>query len=319
VVAAAQDNKSKPADVKVSSGERDAAAKIEKATGTEAKLQAASAFIKKYPTSTLRPQIAKSIADEIANAQDNQLKTSLAQTYLDIFNAPTEADYISGPLMEAYLVSGHAAEAFKMAPAWFEKHPDDVDTYRRLAIVGSNAAITGDSQFVPQARQYGVKALELIEADKKPASADAASWADYKTKMLPGLYREVGILSLRTGDKADGRARLEKAITLGTNDPSAYAIIGQMSEDDYTNLVNQYKLTSAGPARDAAFKKAQDQLDKVIDLYAHAVALAEGHPEYDSLRTQLMPPLTDYYKFRHNNSDAGLQQLIDKYKKPAAQ
>jgi len=29
---------------------------------------------------------------------------------------------------------------------------------------------------------------------------------------------------------------------------------------------------------------------------------------------QLTTDLTDYYKFRHNNSTEGLQQLIDKYK-----
>src|SRR5437868_13633330 len=95
VAASAQDNKAKPADVKVSSGERDAAAKIEKATGTEAKLQTAAAFVKKYPTSTLRPQIAKSIAAEIAATTDAQTKISLAQAYLDIFNQPEENQYVS--------------------------------------------------------------------------------------------------------------------------------------------------------------------------------------------------------------------------------
>ena len=30
-----------------------------------------------------------------------------------------------------------------------------------------------------------------------------------------------------------------------------------------------------------------------------------------------MQPLTAYYKYRHNGSTDGMQQLIDKYKKPA--
>ena len=65
VAASAQDNKSKPADAKVSGGERDAAAKIDKAKGAEAKLQAGVEFVKKYPTSTLRPQVAKGVAAEV--------------------------------------------------------------------------------------------------------------------------------------------------------------------------------------------------------------------------------------------------------------
>src|ERR1044072_2813525 len=103
--AAAQGDKSKQADVKVSGGERDAAAKIDKAQGPEAKMQAAAEFVKKYPKRALRPQAeegwepaadlvkkhpkgalraqdARAVAREIANAQDNQWKISLAETCL---------------------------------------------------------------------------------------------------------------------------------------------------------------------------------------------------------------------------------------------
>jgi hypothetical protein len=322
--ASAQDNKSTQAsDAKVSSGERDAAEKINKAKGGEAKLQAAAEFIKKYPKSSMRPRIAEAIANEISATPEAELKISLSRTYLDFFNQPAEADYINGTLLRALLdtdkSASNAAEIFKLAPAWLDKHPEDVDTLRRLAVTGSNAAIAGNNAYVAQAQQYGAKAIELIEADKKPEAVDAAQWAEYKSKQLPGLYREAGILALRSGDKAAGRARLEKAITLNTPDPSVYAIVGQMADEDYTTYVNEYKAAPAGAARDAALKKAQAQLDKVIDLYAQSVALTEGHAEYDQLRGQVMPALEEYYKFRHNNSSDGLQQLIDKFKKPATQ
>jgi hypothetical protein len=304
-------------DAKISGAEREAAEKINKAKGAEAKLQAASEFLKKYPKSTLRPRIAEAVSGEILSTQDAAQKAALIETYVVFFNEPAETDPVSGPLLAAYIDANRPADAFKTAPAWFGKHPDDVDNMRRLAIVGSNAAITGDDAYVKDALKYGQLAVELIEGDKRPASIDAAQWVEYKTKFLPGLYREVGVLSLRAGDNAGGRTRLEKAIALGTDDPSTYAIIGQMNDEEYVNLVNAYKAAPAGPARDAALKKAQEQLDKVIDLYAHAVALSTGRAEYDNLRSQVMPALTDYYKFRHNNSDAGLQQLLDKYKKTA--
>lgn len=309
--AAAQD------DSKISGGEREAAEKINKAKNTEAKLQAASEFIKKYPKSTLRPRIAEAVSNEILATQDAAQKAALIETFVSFFKDPAEADRVNGPLMAAYIDANRPSDAFKFAPAYFGKHADDVDSMRRLAIVGSNAAIAGDDAYVKDALKYGVQAVEMIEGDKKPASVDAAQWADYKTKFLPGLYREVGVLALRTGDNAAARTRLEKAIALGTDDPATYAIVGQMNDEEYLQLVNAYKAAPAGAARDAALKKAQDQLDKVIDLYAHAVALSTGRAEYDNLRSQVAPALTDYYKFRHNNSDAGLQQLLDKYKKTA--
>jgi hypothetical protein len=315
VNAAAQAAPAAQDDSKISGAERDAAEKINKARGAEAKLQAASEFVKKYPKSTLRTRIAGAVSNEILATQDAAQKVALIETFMDFFKEPGEADLVSGPLLAAYIDANRSAEAFKFAPAWFGKHPDDVDNLRRLAIVGSNAAIAGDDAYVKDALKYGLQAVEMIEGDKRPASIDAPQWTEYKTKFLPGLYREVGVLSLRTGDDAGARARLEKAIARGTDDPSTYAIIGQMNDEEYVQLVNAYKAAPAGATRDAALKKAQDQLDKVIDLYAHAVGLSGGRPEFENLRSQVLPALTDYYKFRHNNSDAGLQQLVDKYKK----
>src|SRR5579885_991151 len=156
VAASAQDNKAKPAaDAKVSSGERDMAQKIEKAQGPEAKLQAAAAFVKKYPTSTMRPKVAQYVAGEIANAQDTQLKISLAQAYLDIFNQPEEASLVNDALLNAYINAGQADEAFKMGAARLAKNPEDLDLLRALAIVASNETIKGNNAFAAQGMQIG--------------------------------------------------------------------------------------------------------------------------------------------------------------------
>src|ERR1044072_8757367 len=84
----------KQAEAKVSGGGRDALAKIEKAKGAEAKLQAGADFVKKYPKSPLRPQVAKMVADEVAKTSEDQLKISLAETYLGFFNEPSEAGLV---------------------------------------------------------------------------------------------------------------------------------------------------------------------------------------------------------------------------------
>src|SRR3954471_7975753 len=132
MTAAAQDDKGKQADVKVSGGERDALTKIEKAKGAEAKLQAGADFVRKYPKSPLRPKVAQTVADEIAKTSDEQLKISLAETYLGFFNEPSEAALVNDALLNAYINAGHTAEAFKMGGARLAKSPDDVDLLRSL-------------------------------------------------------------------------------------------------------------------------------------------------------------------------------------------
>jgi hypothetical protein len=318
-VAAAQDNKAKQAEVKVSGGERDAAAKIDKAQGAEAKLQAGAEFVKKYPKSALRPQVAKKIADEIAGVQDNQLKISLAQTYLGFFNDPSEAALVNDALLNAYLTSGHADEAFKMGSEQLAKNPDDVYLLRSLAVVASNAALNGNNTYAAQGVQYGTKAIELLEADKKPAGTDDAKWAAYKAEALPALYRATGLIAYKTNDRAAAVSRLEKAVALGLNDPAIYFLLGDLNYDQYEQLAKQYQAMPPGPGRDAALKQVEAQMDKTIEAYARAIGLAEGNPQLKAAQDQVMQTLEGLYKYRHNGSTQGMQQVIDKYKKPATQ
>jgi hypothetical protein len=73
----------------------------------------------------------------------------------------------------------------------------------------------------------------------------------------------------------------------------------------------------AGSARDEQLKKVQALLDSLIDAYAHALALSEGNATLQQIREQYAQDLESYYKYRHNGSTDGMQQLIDKYKAPA--
>jgi hypothetical protein len=314
--AAAAQDKGKQAEVKVSSGERDAAAKITKATGTEAKLQAASAFVKKYPQSSLRQQIAKGLAAEVAATTDAQTKVSLAQTYLEIFNLPEEAQSVNASLLSAYINTGKTEEALKMGQGWLAQHPDDIQTMQNLTILASAEAIKGNSAFVAQGRQYGAKAISMLESDKVPEGADAAKWAEYKPTALVSLYRETGVLAYKAGDKAAALPLLEKAAALKSTDPGVYLLVSELNNDDYEMRAKEYQV--AAPAeKQAAFKKVEVALDKVIESYAQAVAMTEGNTQFQPVNAALKQDLERYYKFRHKNSTDGMQQLIDKYKKPA--
>jgi len=304
----------KQAEVKVSGGERDALTKIEKAKGAEARLQAGAEFVKKYPQSSLRPKVAQAVADEIAKTSDEQLKISLAETYLGFFNEPSEAALVNDALLNAYINAGKTEQAFKMGGARLAKSPDDVDLLRSLAVIASNETIKGNNEYAAQGQQYGAKAIELLESDKMPAGMDAAKWASYKAETLPALYRATGIISYKTNDKAAAITRLQKAADMKFSDPGVYLLLSELAYDQYDTLSKQYNVASAAD-KPAALAKAQAALDRVIETYAQAVGMTEGDPQYQQAHDALKEDATKFYKFRHNNSDAGLQQLFDKYKK----
>ncbi|HYJ45965.1 MAG TPA: hypothetical protein VEV81_05065 [Pyrinomonadaceae bacterium] len=186
-----------------------------------------------------------------------------------------------------------------------------------LAVTGIDEARRQNPKFAKQSQQYGVKAIELIEADKRPEGISVEQWNKNKAIWLPQLYQSLGLLSFMNGNSAEALPKLEKAAALNPNDPFSFVLLSNLKNEKYMAGAKQLQGTPAGPARAEAEKSLNAQLDEVIDLYAHAIGLMEGKAQYQPLREQLMPDLTNYYKFRHNNSTAGMQELINKYKQPA--
>jgi hypothetical protein len=48
----------------------------------------------------------------------------------------------------------------------------------------------------------------------------------------------------------------------------------------------------------------------MIDAYARAVALAGNDPQQQTAKNSWMNQLTNFWKFRHENSDAGLTEYL---------
>ena len=314
-----QPDKAKQEGPKLSGDEAKAATKVNTATDASAKLQAADEFVKKYPKSEVRGQVARHVAVHIGNVQDAGQRISLSEKFLTTFNAPDEADLVARTLLDAYLDVSRDADAFRAGAAWLQKNPDDVDVLRRLSVAAGNAAIKNNNDFVPQGRQYAAKAIELIEADKKPAAWEAAQWAEYKTKWLPAIYREAGVLAIRANDRAAAKANMEKAAALKSADPAVYLLLSDIGNQEYNEAAKAYQAMPAGAEKNARLKEIQGQLDRLIETYAQAVATLEGNAQYDQARQQMRQDLESYYKYRRGSTQ-GMQELIDKYKtKPAAQ
>ena len=282
-----------------------------------AKLKAAEALIKKYPKSVARSQVARSLTDEIAGVKDATQKIALAQEYQGVFKEPSEQQLIVPVLIDAYAGANRFDEVFSTGADFLTHNPDSLSVLIQLMSIGTDQAKQKNPKFVPQSLQYGSHAVELIETDKKPADMDDAGWKNYKTVVLPSLYQSMGILNLVKGDRAEAKARLEKAAAISPTDPFNYLLLAGILNEEYQEKGTRYKGMPAGPAKDAELKTVLAFLDQVIDAYAHTIAVAEGNAALQPIRQQYLQDLEAYYKYRHNNSTEGMQQLIDKYKAPA--
>ncbi|HSQ24913.1 MAG TPA: hypothetical protein VLN44_10890 [Pyrinomonadaceae bacterium] len=300
----------------VSPDEQNMAKAVMTAPDPAVQLKAAADFIKKYPKSTLRPRLARELAEKIDAATDPSQKVTGAQAYREIFKEPSEQELITPALIDGLVQSKRTDEAFTVGSEFVTRNPESLEVLIQLVSAGTTEAKNKNGKFVAQSLQYAATAIQLMEADKKPAWMDAAAWAKYKSDVLPGLHQSLGLLSLVKGDRAQSRASYTKAAELAPSDPFNYVMLAGIINDEYQASAKKYQSLPAGPAKDEELKKAQGLMDATIDAYAHAIALSEGNATLQPVRQQYLQDLEAYYKYRHSNSTAGMQELINKYKAP---
>ncbi len=288
---------------------------LEAARDVNAKFVAAEEFVKKYAASRARPQVAQYLANQVFGVTDPNQRLAAAQKYLALFTEPTEAKLVQPALIDAYVQLNRFDEAFDSGASYLANDAEDVQVRVLLAIAGAKLARGQNVKHIKASQEYGAKAIELLEADKKSATMDNDSWLKEKA-MLPTLYQQMGVMSLVEQNATGAQANLEKAAKLNPADPFNYALLGSITNSEYQSLAQTVRSLPDGKSKDEMFQKANALLDKVIEQYAHAVALATGKPQYQALRDQMMQDLATYYKYRHKNSDEGLQKYIDGYKLP---
>jgi hypothetical protein len=161
---------------------------------------------------------------------------------------------------------------------------------------------------------YSKKAIQLIEGSKAPES-----WAPFKSKeeTLAYLYNVVGRLTVKT-NPTEALNALIKSVQLETDlkkDPWNYYFIGASYESGpYATLSSDYKTKYAGKDETTESKLALENInqviDRMVDAYARAVALAGTDAKYQVNKKDWLEALSTWYKYRHNQSDAGLNEMI---------
>jgi tetratricopeptide (TPR) repeat protein len=206
------------------------------------------------------------------------------------------------------------AKAYGMAKQVLADNPDNVKVLIALGYEGVLASETRNESFNADAATYGRKAIQLIEAGKVPDS-----WEPFKNKedVLASLYYAQGFYALkpRPETAVTDFIKVAQINSDRKNAPSTYYYLAvayqtgpykRLSDDYGKRFLNQPE----SPESKAALEGVNKVVDKMIDAYARAVALAQKDPQQAAAMTTWRTRLAEFYKFRHDGSDVGLNELI---------
>jgi len=265
--------------------EGDALAAIKLATNPTTKLAAAEDFIAHFPKSSARLSIAELIAAELLKIKNGAVALALYERAQAVFTNDDERKVLRPVALAAYTLGNRTDDAFALASEMLAKDGNDLPVLVKMTQLGAEEARKRNRKYADVSLQYGLKAISLIEADKRLGTdADLAQ-----------LYQQTAILHLSDGNNDEAQSRLRKAMALSPRDPSNFALLGRVLSADYVALRTKQDVGG--------------MLDQMVDAYARAAGLAMGRPEYQGLLQQIMPELTTYYKERHG-SVKGLRELI---------
>ncbi len=205
-------------------------------------------------------------------------------------------------------------EAFKLGKQVMAEDPNHLDSLIALGNAGYLAASARNETFNTEALAYAQRAIQIIEGGKAPEN-----WEPFKGKndTLAYLYSTVGLLKLKSAPNEAIDALLKTASLESDLKklPTLYYYLARAYETGpYAKLSADYQARYAGKPETAESKQAIEKLnqviDRIIDAYARAVAAAGADQQYAASKTTWMGSLTNFYKFRHQDSDAGLTEFI---------
>ena len=294
--------------------EAEALSAITLATNPSTKLAAAEEFVARFPKSASRLKAAELVAAEILKVRNGSVAITLVERAQAIFTTDEEREVFKPVALEAYATGNRPDDAFKLAAELLAKNPDNLDVLVQMTRAGAAEVKKRQREHLDVSLQYALKAIAVIEAGTKPAKLADAAWAEY-TANLGQVYQDTAILYLGKGDITEAKARLDKATALRPYDPSNFALLGRVIHADYLKQMEEYEKLPEGKPKDERLKQLDLMLDPIIEAYAHAAGLALGRSEYQALMQQVIPDLTNYYKYRHQQSLKGLQELINKYRR----
>ena len=255
-------------------------------------------------------------ADSGEQTQEQKDAEAKRIAYLKNFMSKWETAHRKDQLTDLVLNKKDYPGAFEVGKQVFADDPTYLTGYLQLANAGyaaqttaNNSALNGD------AIAYAKKALQLIESGKAPdkgwtpfeSKDDALGWLNY-------------IVAILTKDKSPAEAIpyfIKAASYEGTIKklPNTYYFLGLAYETGpYAKQSAEYKTKFEGkdetPESKLALENINQIIDRMVDAHARAVALSGSDTKLAGIKGEALKAASDWYKFRHNQSEAGLNEMI---------
>jgi len=215
----------------------------------------------------------------------------------DVFTAYTAKNYV---------------KAFEVGRPYLKTDPDDFFVLATLTEAGYENAVAGNAALNEETAGYARRAIKLLEGGKI-AKADPFKSMEFARGFLNST------LGWFVKDQApvEAAAAFSKAAQSDSpyrTDPSIYHRMGvAILKGEFASLSAEYNekygSKQSSPEQSAMLERIMHAGERAIDAYARAVALM-NRPEQQEARNKILAQLTTLYKTFHNNSDAGLNELI---------
>ena len=205
-------------------------------------------------------------------------------------------------------------EAYALGREILAAEPENLNVLVHLGANGYVVAPLKNAQLTTESLDYARRALQLIDSGKT-----LEDWTP-----LPGKDAAVAYLNFTIGtltlekDPSAALKNLLKAAQFETplkKSPFTYAYIAAAYETGpYAKQSEAYKAMYGGkdetPESKLALANINQIVDRMIDGYARAVSLAGSDSQFAQQKTVWLEVLTNWYKYLHNNSDAGMTEFI---------
>jgi len=203
-------------------------------------------------------------------------------------------------------------EAYALGKEILASEPDNLTVMVHL---GANGYLVANNpSLVPDALDYARKALQQLDAGKT-----VDDWKPLQGRDVAVAYLNftIGTLTVEK-DPSNALKNLIKAAQFETplkKSPFTYAYIaGAYETGPYAKQSEEYKRLYGGkdetPESKLALANINQIVDRMIDGYARAVALAGSDATYATQKTTWNDSLKTWYKFRNNDSETGMPELI---------
>lgn len=201
------------------------------------------------------------------------------------------------------------AEAIPVARQVLNEDPENLRLLFDLAKAGYIAASSKQTANNADAVAFAKRALQLTQSGKTIEGVN-------NNDVVGQLNYILGFLSLENApnDAVDYLIKAVQTWDYAKKSPLSYLWLGIAYEQGrYPKVLEAFK-PFVGKEESAESKAAQANLnavvDRIIDAYARAIALSGSDPAYASQKAAWTESLTTYYKFRHENNDAGLKEFL---------